>query len=214
MKRKSSRSRTTSSTRQPKEVWPPLTVTIPQLLDGGRDDRFRETIYAMVQAFSRLLTCREAFGRALGLTGSQFAVLMGTAYLQKSEGISIRALADYIHLAPTHVTTEVGRLIRMGLLHKRVNSKDRRGVLVRLSPRAANALVYLAPFVLRVNNLLFQNVTKSEFDTVWKFLNTFLLNTEHALGEIRRFQREQSSNVRSLTRGSSGAEKDATATLR
>ena len=77
---------------------------------------FRQSLYLMVFAFSRLQTCREAFGRALGLTGTQFAVLIGTAYRQGHEGVSIRALADHIQLAPTHVTTEVGRLIGKGLL--------------------------------------------------------------------------------------------------
>jgi DNA-binding MarR family transcriptional regulator len=192
-KKATRRTSASSVARRSQAFTPPLTISYPHLLDGGRDDTFREIIYKMVQAFGRLLNCREVFGRALGLTGSQFAVLMGTAYLQRSTGISIRALADYIHLAPTHVTTEVGRLIRKGLLFKRVNKQDRRGVLVSLSPKAEVALVKLAPFVLRVNDLLFQNVSRSTFETVYKFLDTFLLNTEQALGEIGRFEREKNA---------------------
>src|SRR5215471_10236609 len=89
---------------------PPLTVSHKELLTAGADVMFRQSLYLMVFAFSRLQTCREAFGRALRLTGTQFAVLIGTAYRQGHEGVSIRALADHIQLAPTHVTTEVGRL--------------------------------------------------------------------------------------------------------
>jgi DNA-binding MarR family transcriptional regulator len=171
----------------------PLTVSHPELLTSGHDEGFRETLYLMVQALGRLLTCREAFGRALGLTGSQFAVLVGTAYQQKANGVTIRALADHVMLAPPHVTTEVGRLIRKGLLVKRPNKDDGRSVLVSLSPRGEAALVGLAPFLRRVNDLLFQNVSRHDFDLVSKFFRTFSLNTEFALAEIRRTEVERKS---------------------
>jgi DNA-binding MarR family transcriptional regulator len=76
----------------------------------------------------------------MGLTGSQFAVMIGTAYRQKAEGVSIRTLAEYVQLAPPHVTTEVGWLIRKGLLIKRANPQDGRGVLVRLSRHGEGAI--------------------------------------------------------------------------
>lgn len=164
----------------------PATVSHPELLSSGHDDAFRETLYMMVLSLGRLLTCREAFGRALGLTGSQFAVLIGTAYQQKTGGVTIRVLADHVMLAPTHVTTEVGRLIRKGLLVKRPNEEDGRSVLVSLSARGEAALVELTPFLRRVNDLLFQNVSRGSFELVSKFFRTFSLNTDHALEEIRR----------------------------
>ena len=133
---------------------PPLTVSQRDLLADGEDVAFRRSLYLMVLAFSRLQTCREAFGRTLALTGSQFAVLIGTAYQQHDHGVSVRALADHIQLAPTHVTTEVGRLIDKGFLTKSVNRQDRRGVLVRLSARGEAAVREVAPFVRRVNDLL------------------------------------------------------------
>jgi DNA-binding MarR family transcriptional regulator len=169
----------------------PPTVSRSDIVKFGSDDAFRLTSYSMIQAAGRLHAIREAFGRAIGVTGSQWAVLIGTAARQHDEGVSIRALADYIHLAPTHVTTEVGRLIRKGLLRKRANKKDRRGVLVRLSPQSEAALVQLAPIVRRVNDVLFQGVSRREFDVMTRFLAVFVLNTEYALAELKRIQREQ-----------------------
>jgi DNA-binding MarR family transcriptional regulator len=159
------------------------------LLAAGEDVAFRRSLYLMVLAFSRLATCREAFGRALGLTGSQFAVLIGTAYQQGEEGVSVRALADHIQLAATHVTTEVGRLNAKGLLTKAVNGRDRRGVLIRLSPRGEAAVREVAPFVRRVNDLLFAGVSRQEFAAVAGFLTRFAANTEDALDELRRTAR-------------------------
>jgi MarR family transcriptional regulator, organic hydroperoxide resistance regulator len=168
---------------------PPLTVSHRDLLAAGEDVAFRRSLYLMVVSFSRLATCREAFGRALGLTGSQFAVLIGTAYQQGEEGVSVRALADHIQLAATHVTTEVGRLIAKGLLTKAVNGRDRRGVLIRLSPRGEAAVREVAPFVRRVNDLLFAGVSRQEFAAVAGFLTRFAANTEDALDELRRTAR-------------------------
>jgi len=165
---------------------PPLTVSHPAMLASGSDVAFRETLYSMVLAFSQLIACREAFGRALALTGSQFAVLIGAAYRQGREGVSIRALADHVQLAPTHVTTEVGRLVRKGLLAKRINRRDRRGVLVTLSPKGEAAVRAISPFLRRVNDLLFRDVRRSELAAVSRFLRVFLRNGEQALAEIRR----------------------------
>lgn len=175
----------------------PRTVSHPALLSGGGgDETFRQALYLMVLSFGRLTDCREAFGRAVTvsgtpLTGSQYAVLIGTAYRQKSEGVSIRALAEHVQLAPTHVTTEVGRLTRKGLLTKRANARDRRSVLVRLSRKGEAALLGVVPFVRAINDLLFENVSRADFAVLSRFLHVFTLNSERALAEIRRSEIER-----------------------
>jgi len=176
---------------------PPLTTSHDALMEGDTDAAFRRSLYLMVLAFSRLATCREAFGRALGLTGSQFAVLIGTAYRQGRDGVSIRALADHIALASTHVTTEVGRLIDKGLLVKTANPRDRRGVLVRLTRGGEAAVNDVAPFVRRVNDRLFDGVSRREFAAVSAFLARFAANSEDAVQEIHRTERQRgpSANV-------------------
>jgi MarR family transcriptional regulator, organic hydroperoxide resistance regulator len=179
--------------RRGKAFVPPATITLPPMLKSGGDVAFRETLYLMALTFGRLHTCREAFGRALGLTASQFIVLIGTAYQQGGEGVSIRALADHTQLAATHVTTEVGRLIAQGLLTKQASTLDRRSVLVRLSAKGEDAVRTVNPLQRRVNDLLFADVSREEFAAVSSFLERLALNSEYALAEIRRFEREKSS---------------------
>jgi DNA-binding MarR family transcriptional regulator len=167
----------------------PRTVSHPELLSGGSDEPFRQALYLMVLAFGRLIACREAFGRAMSLTGSQFAVMVGTAYRQKSEGVSIRELSEHVQLASTHVTTEVGRLIAKGLLTKRANTRDRRGVLVKLSRKGETALLQVAPFVRAINDVLFENVERKDFAAVTRFLGLFAENSERAMAEVKRARR-------------------------
>jgi DNA-binding MarR family transcriptional regulator len=183
--------RAKSRRRSRRAFAPPPTVSHAALLAAGNDVAFRETLYLMVLAFGRLIACREAFGRALGLTGSQFAVLFGTAYRQGRDGVSIRRLADHVQLASTHVTTEVGRLVRKGLLVKTANQRDRRGVLVKLSQRGEAAVLRVAPFLRRVNDCLFQGVSRRDVAALDRFLRVFARNGEEALAEIRRSETER-----------------------
>ena len=177
--------------RRGKGFVPPATISLPAMLVAGSDVSFRETLYRMVFAFSRLVSCREAFGRHLSLTASQFIVLIGTAYRQESEGVTIRSLADHTQLAATHVTTEVGRLMEKGLLTKSANMRDRRSVLVRLTPKGEAAIREITPLLRRVNDCLFANISRDDFAVVARFLSTFALNSENALAEIRRADRER-----------------------
>ena len=179
--------------RSRREFVSPATVSLPAMLTDGSDVAFRETIYLMVLAFGRLHSCREAFGRALSLTAPQFIVLIGTAHRQGADGVTIRGLADHTQLAATHVTTEVGRLIAKGLLTKQANRRDRRSVLVRLSARGEAAIRSVNPLLRRVNDQLFKNVSRQEFAVVSRFLARFAHNSEDALIEIRRAERERAA---------------------
>ena len=105
--------------------------------------------------------------------------------------MTIRALAEHTQLAATHVTTEVGRLIDKGLLTKEANSRDRRSVLVRLSRNGEAAIRDVNPLLRRVNDRLFQNVTRGEFDVLSRFLAKFARNSEEALFELRRAERDR-----------------------
>ena len=120
-------------------------------------------------------------------------MLIGTAYQQGSDGVSIRALADHTQLAATHVTTEVGRLIGKGLLTKQASMLDRRSVLVRLSPKGEDAIRAVIPLLRRVNDLLFADVSREDFAAVSSFLERFALNSEYALAEIRRSERARNA---------------------
>ena len=96
-------------------------------------------------------------------------MLIGTAYRQGTEGVSIRTLADHTLMAATHVTTEVGRLIGKGLLTKSANTRDRRSVLIRLSPEGEAAIRAINPLLRQVNDLLFQDISREDFAVVADF---------------------------------------------
>ncbi|MCO5072930.1 MAG: MarR family transcriptional regulator [Rhizobiaceae bacterium] len=181
---------TKRTAEQARPFAPPLTVSHPDLLVDGSDDRFRELIYLFVEVLGRLNMCREAFGRSIGLTGSQFAVLVGVAYRQGVQGVTIKRLAQYIHLAPTHVTTEVGRLIRRGLLVKCAADDDRRSVLVSLTDEGQEVVASVNEFVRRVNDILFDGVTSQDVLHAETLFNRLSRNSEFAIADLKVAERE------------------------
>jgi DNA-binding MarR family transcriptional regulator len=174
---------------KPKTYRPPVTISREDFLVGGSDAGFRGGIYTMVQCVSRLLACRDAFGRELDLTPSQFAVLMGVAH------------AEHVALAPTHVTTEVGRLETLGFLAKRQSDTDRRSVRVSLMPRAEAEIARVAPFVRLVNDALFRGIDAKSLGIAHQVARQLILNSETALAEIRRHELESATPAPAFSTG-------------
>jgi DNA-binding MarR family transcriptional regulator len=158
----------------------PLSVTLPAVLVGGNDDVFRHVIHGLLVTEGRLGGIRAGFGRAIGLSGAQYTILMAVARMQGQTGVGIRAVAAYLRVATSHITTEVGKLVGAGLLLKRADAEDGRAVRVALSDKGNVAMRRVAPFVREVNDVLFAGVTRAQFESLERFLDKFLANTERA----------------------------------
>jgi len=175
---------------------PPLSVTRPELLRDGSDAAFREIIWDLLVVANRLQKYPEAFGRELGISSAQYAVLIATAHIQGARGIGIRQLADHMHLPAPHVTTTVGRLVAAGLLAKRPNPEDGRGVLISLAPEGEAALDRLAPFQQQVNNALFGGLSSDQFDTFARLIATMVGNSRRALQTVADLQQDDENRPR------------------
>jgi len=169
---------------------PPLSVTRPELLRDGSDAAFREVIWDLLVVANRLQKFPEAFGRELGISSAQYMVLIATAHIQGGRGAGIRQLADHMHLPAPHVTTTVGRLVAAGLLAKRPNPADGRGVLVTLTEKGRTALTRLAPFQQQVNDALFEGLSRAEFDAFARLIETMVGNTRRALQTVADLQQD------------------------
>jgi DNA-binding MarR family transcriptional regulator len=182
---------------------PPVTISRKEFLVQGSDAEFRRSIYALVQSVGRLLACRDAFGRELDLTPSQFVVLMGVAQAQGTGGVTIRELADHIALASTHVTTEVRRLEEAGLLVKRPSPVDKRSVRVFLQPQGEQEVARVAPFIRLINDVLFEDIDPDALKTAQAVARQLILNSESAFAEIRKhhLQRKEQPPAAVTSRG-------------
>jgi DNA-binding MarR family transcriptional regulator len=174
---------------------PPLSVSRPACLEDGRDDRLRALLHALFVTAARFEDVRGAFGRRIGASGPQYTILAAIAERQgASAGIGIRALADHLHVAASHITAEVNKLAALGLVEKRANPRDGRGVLVRLTRAGEGALDRLGPFRREINDILFDEIGRTEFQVLARLFERFLVNTERALDRIGLEERERKRN--------------------
>jgi DNA-binding MarR family transcriptional regulator len=139
------------------------TVSKPQLLVDGSDGAFRSFIHDFL-AFSAIVSdIRAGFGERLGMTGIGYTTLISIAYLQGRSGIGVNAIAEHLHLSGAFITTEVAKLVRAGLVHKGVNAKDKRRVLLTVTAAGRKLLNELVVVQAPVNDALFDCLSASEF---------------------------------------------------
>ena len=173
---------------------PPVSVSRAACLENGRDERLRALLHALFVTAARFEDVRGAFGRRIGASGPQYTILAAIAERQGAAGVGIRALANHLHVAPSHITTEVNKLVSLGLVEKRANPADGRGVLARLARPGEAALDRLGPFRREINDILFDGLTRADFQSVARLFERFLVNTDRALDRIGLEERERKRN--------------------
>lgn len=142
---------------------PKFTVTRRELLDKDGDAQFRVLVHDMLAFATRIGEVEVGLAALVGLTQSQFRILISTMYLQGEDGVGVSALADHMHFSGPFVTTEVNKLVAQGLIDKSTAPHDRRRVRLKLTPEARRRLDELNKVQAPVNDVLFASVTREEF---------------------------------------------------
>lgn len=118
----------------------------------------REFISDFTAASARMRELRRALAETLGITVAGHAVMLGLWYCERRGSTTVRALADHLHIAAPHVTAELNKLERVGLVSKRPSETDKRAVDLRLTSKGHVLLDRLAPLLGEVNAKLFAGV--------------------------------------------------------
>jgi DNA-binding MarR family transcriptional regulator len=133
----------------------PLTTSRGSLLDRGSDHRFRGLIHDLLTVAARMELAREHLGGRIDVSGPQYSVLMAIAHLEGMRGASVGTVAQALHVSSAFITAETGKLARLGLVLKRTNPADRRGVLLSLAPAGRSQIEHLSAEIRAVNDRVF-----------------------------------------------------------
>jgi DNA-binding MarR family transcriptional regulator len=163
---------------------PDLTVGVAALLEAGGDAAFRDFVADLFAAASGMLAVRRALGKATGLTGAEIAMLLAIRRLSGAGSISVKALAEHLHVAGPHVTAETAKLAEAGLVEKRVDKTDNRAVDIRLTVEGERALRKLTPLVRAANDVLFAGMTQAEMEHVHRFLRRIVTTSAAAVDAV------------------------------
>jgi DNA-binding MarR family transcriptional regulator len=144
---------------------PPLSTSAAALLENGSDGRFRAMVYDLLALEAQMREARDRLAVEMGVSGPGYMIVMVIAQKQ-AEGIGINSIARQLHVSGAFVTTEVGKLVRAGLVDKRRNPEDRRGVLLRLTAAGEARVKAIAPDIRAVNDYFFGDLRAAEFDSL------------------------------------------------
>lgn len=159
-----------------------LTVSSPTLLIDGSDKEFRQLLHDTLAFAARIQEVRGRFGQFIGLTGTQYTVLISISHLaRQGNEVGINLVAERLHLSGAFVTLEVNKLVTEGLVDKWVNPADRRRVLLSITPKAQALLNELAIVQRPVNDTLFDCLTPKDFQLLRRLVAKLVDSSDRSL---------------------------------
>jgi len=142
----------------------------------------------MYAAMSLLRLLRQEIASALSLSSAEYSVLLAVWYLERDNDMTLRAIADHLHVAAAYVTAEVTRLVDKGLLTKNPDPVDRRAVGVELTAASRQLLSRLAPMLRDINDPLLAGISFRDLDTVHRFFQGVISHGYDAISVARTFR--------------------------
>jgi DNA-binding MarR family transcriptional regulator len=96
--------------------------------------------WAITAINAHLEELRQIWARALGISGSQWTILMAISDLDTEDGVPVNAVARMLHVEGSFVTTQSKLLEKTGLVGRKPCPLDRRVVRLSLSDKALKQL--------------------------------------------------------------------------
>lgn len=166
----------------------PLTVSRPELLDRGSDRDFRRLVHGLFGFLARHEAIRSGHAAYIGLNGMEYTVLISIAHLSADGDVSVKVVADHLHLSGAFITTITGALLRKRLIHKRPDPRDRRRVRLTVSEKGYDLLAQLAPVQSRINDIEFECLSAAEFQQLLSLLHRLIASGDRALALQARLE--------------------------
>ena len=178
-----------------------LSASLVDLLDEGgqTDHRFRQLLYDFSTLGASLEVARSYLASQLGISPPQYNIAMILANHQNTGGISVSDVAKRLHVSTAFITLEAGSLEQAGLIEKRPNPKDRRGVFLRLTRRGETLVASIGPERQRVNDHLFGSLSAKEFRRLCDTLSSLLDDFAYTV-RLLKSARKEGSNIECFLR--------------
>jgi DNA-binding MarR family transcriptional regulator len=164
----------------------PATVSRPALLDGGSDVQFRRLVYDLLTIASRMTEVREHLANRMGISAPQYSLLMAIGQFQAERGVGVTSVAKLLHVSSAFVATETGKLAQAGLLTKRANPKDKRGVLLSLTRAGRTLIARNSDEIRAVNNAFFAALTPATFAALSATMADLVHSSARATAHLNR----------------------------
>jgi DNA-binding MarR family transcriptional regulator len=165
----------------------PATVSRPALMVEGSDGEFRQLIHDLIAYGHRLDACRDAFAAIIGVSGAQYEILM---LVSRTDGLAVGEVAARLHRSGAFITIEANKLVERGILDKAADPADGRRVILRKNRRSLQLLERLAPYQVRVNDVLFDKLDARRFRQLRALAGELVASGDRAVSMLEFLLRE------------------------
>src|ERR1700733_4063813 len=174
-----------------------LSASLVDLLDEGgqTDHRFRQLLYDFSTLGASLEVARSYLASQLGISPPQYNIAMIVANHQNTGGISVTDVARRLHVSTAFITLEAGSLEQAGLIEKKPNPKDRRGIFLRLTRRGESLVERIGPERQRVNDHLFGSLSAKDFRRLSETLSSLIDDFAYTVRLLKSARTERSPGL-------------------
>jgi DNA-binding MarR family transcriptional regulator len=161
--------------------FPPLSISKEGLLKDGSDREFRRLIYSLVGFAEMIVRHRNIYGAYIGVSGPQYHMM---TIIAGTPNTTVGQIAKMISVSDQFVTSEIGKLVKKGIVGKTPDEADRRSMLLSLTLKGRSLLRELGPLRRESNNLMYRSLTGERARLLQDIIDTLIADAEVALYEL------------------------------
>jgi MarR family transcriptional regulator, organic hydroperoxide resistance regulator len=169
-----------------------LTISRPELLVDGSDQQFRRLVHNLFGFLARHSSVREGHGALINLAGIEYTMLISIGHLSAEGNVSVKDVADHLHLSGAFTTVITNKLLQKRLIEKAGHPVDRRRLCLTVTARGREMLERLAPIQRQVNDVQFGCLTAREFTLLVDMIERLVKSSEQAMA-LQRYLSESSA---------------------
>ena len=122
-------------------------------------DVIRRFTWVIASMSVHLEELRYFWGKALGISGPQWMILMALAEIDQDDGVPVNVVSKKLHVDSSFVTTQSKLLEKKGFIRRKTSTEDARIVQMSLTDKTYKHLAGLALQQKNLNEFIF-----AEFD--------------------------------------------------
>jgi MarR family transcriptional regulator, organic hydroperoxide resistance regulator len=169
-----------------------LTVSRQELLIDGSDQKFRSLVHNLFGFLARHSSVREGHAALIGLAGIEYTMLISIGHLSADGNVSVKDVADHLHLSGAFTTVITNKLLQKGLIEKAGHPVDKRRLCLSVTARGREMLERLAPIQRQVNDVEFGCLSAREFASLVDMVERLVTSSEQAMA-LQRYLSESNA---------------------
>ena len=138
-------------------------------------------------ASAALQSVRRAVARWAGIGGTELAILFVVARQMPHGPVSVRQVAQHLHLAGSNITADVGNLVDAGYLEKTAHPDDSRAVRLIVTAQGQHLLDLLAAPLKAMNAVMFTSLPRNLLVEHGDFYRGIIQRTPSAIAALNAF---------------------------